>query len=207
MLLRKVHILSYTVSLILLVLIGIKLYRYYGSNTNSNFDISKVEENHDIIIGNINGPIRIVMFGNYQCQFCVRFLQNELPILIDQYGNSLNFTLKVVPFSNSKKEQEALKMALAVSKYGNYDAYQSFLLRSTDIIYKDIFQDYLNTIMESNEMIANYFYSNQTSTIIEDNTELFKHMQIKGTPSFIINSNLKEGYLSSTKIISIIDNI
>jgi len=203
---RKLNVISYTVSLILLILIGIRLYSYFASNISDIKNV-KIEKSNDIIIGNANGSIDVLMFGNYQCQFSLRFLKNELPILLDKYGDSLKFTLKVVPFANTNEELESLKMALAVYKYGNYDAYQSFLLKNEDIIFEDEFQVYLNTIMESNEMIAHCFYNSITSKVISDNIMLFKQMQIKGTPSFIINANLKEGYLSSAEIINIIDNI
>ncbi|MBN2164945.1 MAG: thioredoxin domain-containing protein [Marinilabiliaceae bacterium] len=161
----------------------------------------------DIVIGNTNASINIYFFGNYKCSFCTTFLKEDLPKILNQWNDKVKFTIKLIPYSNTKQESDALKMAIAVNKYGNYQPYHEVLLKDANIIFSNDFQDYLFEIMKYNEAIATFF--NKDSLIenyLNENQKLLKKMGIKGTPTYIIGNKIIKGYISHNELTEIINN-
>ena len=59
----------------------------YGVNSNNSEKITstKLVENGSPIMGNINAPITILEWGDYQCTFCYKFHQNTLDIINEDF--------------------------------------------------------------------------------------------------------------------------
>jgi protein-disulfide isomerase len=45
----------------------------------------KISENNDPVIGDIDAPITIIEFSDFQCPFCARFHVQTLPTIMDEY--------------------------------------------------------------------------------------------------------------------------
>jgi len=54
----------------------------------------KISEDNDPVIGDIDAPITIIEFSDFQCPFCARFHVQTLPIIMDEYINE--GTVKIV---------------------------------------------------------------------------------------------------------------
>ena len=47
----------------------------------------KISENNDPVIGDIDAPITIIEFSDFQCPFCAKFHMQTLPTIMDEYIN------------------------------------------------------------------------------------------------------------------------
>jgi protein-disulfide isomerase len=54
----------------------------------------KISEDNDPVIGDIDAPITIIEFSDFQCPFCARFHIQTLPTIMDEYINE--GTVKIV---------------------------------------------------------------------------------------------------------------
>jgi len=54
----------------------------------------KISEDNDPVIGDIDAPITIIEFSDFQCPFCARFHVQTLPTIMDEYINE--GTVKIV---------------------------------------------------------------------------------------------------------------
>lgn len=50
-------------------------------NTATKIEITE----NDIILGNLNAPVTIVEYSDYQCPFCKRFFDNSLPLIKKEF--------------------------------------------------------------------------------------------------------------------------
>lgn len=161
----------------------------------------------DILFGEADAPLNIVFFANYECQFCRKFFKDDLELLLNQFKGKVKLSLKIIPSSRSESELDAIKMALSISKYGNFNAYHSLLLREKKIVYSVSFQDYLNEVMQLNQAIAEYYYSDAVSKDLKKNVDLYNNLGIKGTPAFIINNKVLTGYKTYKELNKIIEQL
>jgi len=159
-----------------------------------------------IVFGKENSSTKIIIFGNYECKFCRKFLIKELNTLLNYENGDIKVVLKLIPFSSYKEENEALKMAYAVYKFGNYIPYHNLLLKEDKIYFSSDFEDYLFQIMQLNGSIAEYFYSDEPQKLLNDEIKLFNDLGLKGTPAYIINNMLYAGYLTADEIKYHIEN-
>ncbi len=206
----KLRFYLYLISCILLVVLGIMTYGYINDKSENQkisfiSDDFSLNNGDDIILGNKNAHTHIYMFGNYQCHYCVKFFKEELSFILKRYDGKVNVILKLVPFSNTKEEQDALKMAISVFKYGNYMPFHNLLLKDPKVIYSDQYQEYLMEIMNYNEAIAINFSDDKTADYIKENKQLFQDLEFKGTPAFVINKKIISGYIGLEDFNDLID--
>lgn len=201
----RIYIISYVISAILFVLIVMQILHFHQHSDKVSIEETGLSSSHDIVFGNNMAPINIYMYGNYKCPFCVKFLSDDLPHLLKDYDGKVKVTLKLVPFSNTVEELEALKMALAINKYGYYLPYHNLLLKSFDMVYTQEFTDYLSEVMLENEAIAQFYYSNLVEELINTNKQFFRVSNIQGTPTFIIDNQIIKGYIDFKEFKRFID--
>ncbi|TLX76125.1 hypothetical protein E9993_07900 [Labilibacter sediminis] len=196
----KVHIVSYLISLVLLVLIVFQIINKSGVNNNFTFALKehtgKLNPKNGIVFGDERATTEVYMFGNYNCSYCRKFLNEDLSILLNKYKGKVKVVLMPVLTSNSQAEKDALSMAFAVSKYGKYKPYHNLMMQSRDVIYSSGFEDYLMEIMNHSEAIAEYFSGDEVEAVLSDNKKMFKQLELKGTPAFIMNDLIVNGYVS-----------
>ena len=179
----------------------------------------KIEENKKLVInsyyknrkyenlpftGNKNGKIIITEFIDYNCGYCKKTLLaiNEL---VKKYED-----LKVVfvdfPIL-SETSYSAAKAAIAAYKQNIYFEYHSALLKNR----KNIDDAYLIDLAKSFQMDIKKFKSDMNSEntlqILEDNIEFAKELNIRGTPSFIINKKIYPGAYEIKKLEEILSKI
>ena len=180
---------------------------------------SKIEENKKLFInsyyknreyenlpftGNKNGKIIITEFIDYNCGYCKKTLLaiNEL---VKKYED-----LKVVfvdfPIL-SETSYSAAKAAIAAYKQNIYFEYHSALLKNR----KNIDDAYLIDLAKSFQMDIKKFKSDMNSEntlqTLEDNIAFAKELNIRGTPSFIINKKIYPGAYEIKKLEEILNKI
>ena len=107
------------------VLVGGVLSEYgVNSNDSKKLTFSKLVENGSPVMGNINAPITILEWGDYQCTFCYKFHQNTLDIINEDFikTGKVKFIFKDFPLNgpDSKLAAEASYCAQDQQKYWQY---------------------------------------------------------------------------------------
>lgn len=209
---KWIYIISYSVSAILLVLIAIKLYRHFspsaGTAVSHTISSEVQEDNLDIIFGNDSSKLTVFMFSNYSCGYCKRFFEEVFPELKNRFieNNTIRLVVKLVDKTKEEAMRTALKTAVCVNEYGNFEALHKLLLYDSRVVYSGEFRDMVDDFTDRDYMVGQCILCGEAEHYLDRNTSLFDSLGFTGTPIFIINRNVYVGYRSLSSFKKIIDN-
>ena len=154
--------------------------------------------------GDKNSKTTIVEFIDYNCGYCKKTLLS-INELLKKYKN-----LKVVFIDFpilSESSYSAAQAAIAAYKQNAYFKYHSALLNSN----KKISNSYLLELAKNFNLDLVKFEkdmkSKNTANLIENNIKFARQLNIRGTPTFIINKEIYAGAYDTKKLEEILNKI
>ena len=180
------------------VLVGGVLSEYgVNSNDSKKLTFSKLVENGSPVMGNINAPITILEWGDYQCTFCYKFHQNTLDIINEDFikTGKVKFIFKDFPLNgpDSKLAAEASYCAQDQEKYWKYhdELYKNWGGERTGWITReslDKFAEIVDLDIEKfNKCLDDHKYENKVDLLYA----FGKEIGIDATPSFLVFNDEK----------------
>ena len=167
------------------------------SNDSKKLTFSKLVENGSPVMGNINAPITILEWGDYQCTFCYKFHQNTLDIINENFikTGKVKIIFKDFPLNgpDSKLAAEASFCANDQKKYWEYhdQLYENWAGERTGWITRESlskFAELINLdIIEFNKCLDDSKYENKVNLMYEFGNEI----GIDATPSFLVFNDEK----------------
>ena len=180
------------------VLVGGVLSEYgVNSNDSKKLTFSKLVENGSPVMGNINAPITILEWGDYQCTFCYKFHQNTLDIINEDFikTGKVKIIFKDFPLNgpDSKLAAEASYCAQDQEKYWQYhdELYKNWGGERTGWITReslDKFAEIVDLDIEKfNKCLDDHKYENKVNSLYA----FGKEIGIDATPSFLVFNDEK----------------
>lgn len=177
---------------------------------NSNTDNEFIEENFVEMANNANIPfmgsdkpkVTIIEFFDYNCGYCKKSLDAITELLRSEFDLKVSF--REYPIL-SPSSRTAAKAALAARKQGKYFALHSALMSMQGNLNEDkIFQAASNLKIDINKLKKD-MNNIDIENILQENEDLARKLNIRGTPTFIINGKLYAGALELNKLKTIIN--
>ena len=171
----------------------------YGVNSNDSkkLTFSKLVENGSPVMGNINAPITILEWGDYQCTFCYKFHQNTLDIINEDFikTGKVKIIFKDFPLNgpDSKLAAEASYCAQDQEKYWKYhdELYKNWGGERTGWITRESLTKFAETvdldIEKFNKCLDDHKYENKVNSLYA----FGKEIGIDATPSFLVFNDEK----------------
>ena len=180
------------------VLVGGVLNEYgVNSNNSEKLTSTKLIENGSPFMGNINAPITIVEWGDYQCTFCYKFHQNTLDIINEDFikTGKVKIIFKDFPLNglDSKLAAEASYCAQDQKKYWKYhdELFKNWGGERTGWITRESLDKFAETVdldlKKFNKCLDDHKYENKVDLLYE----FGKEIGIDATPSFLIFDDQK----------------
>ena len=180
------------------VLVGGILSEYgVNSNNSEKLTSTKLIENGSPVMGNINAPITIVEWGDYQCTFCYKFHQNTLDIINKDFikTGKVKMVFKDFPLNgfDSKLAAEASYCAQDQEKYWKYhdELFKNWGGERTGWITRESLDKFAETVdldlKKFNKCLDDHKYENKVDLLYE----FGKEIGIDATPSFLIFDDQK----------------
>tara|TARA_B100000959_G_C14844789_1_gene567576 strand:+ start:148 stop:789 length:642 start_codon:yes stop_codon:yes gene_type:complete len=180
------------------VLVGGVLSEYgVNSNNSEKLTSTKLIENGSPFMGNINAPITIVEWGDYQCTFCYKFHQNTLDIINEDFikTGKVKIIFKDFPLNglDSKLAAEASYCAQDQKKYWKYhdELFKNWGGERTGWITRESLDKFAETVdldlKKFNKCLDDHKYENKVDLLYE----FGKEIGIDATPSFLIFDDQK----------------
>lgn len=171
---------------------------YPESEKDSNLlTTTKLISGGSPILGNLNAPITILEWGDYQCTFCYKFHQNTLDIINEDFikTGKVKLVFKDFPLNgpDSFLAAQAAYCAQDQEKYWQYhdELYKNWGGERTGWITRNSLEKFANTVNlnldEFNKCLDSEKYE-QKVTILH---EFGKDIGIDATPSFLIFNDEK----------------
>ena len=168
-----------------------------NSNDSKKLTFLKLVENGSPVMGNINAPITILEWGDYQCTFCYKFHQNTLDIINEDFikTGKVKFIFKDFPLNgpDSKLAAEASYCAQDQEKYWKYhdELYKNWGGERTGWITRESLTKFAETvdldIEKFNKCLDDHKYENKVDLLYA----FGKEIGIDATPSFLVFNDEK----------------
>ncbi len=180
------------------IITGLFMAMYPQTETESKiFTSSKLIENGSPIMGDVNAPITILEWGDYQCTFCYKFHQNTLDIINKDFikTGKVKLVFKDFPLNgpDSLLAAEAAYCAEDQGKYWQYhnELYENWGGERTGWITRESLDRFASTVNldldEFNKCLNEQKYQDKVKALYE----FGKEAGIDATPSFLIFNDEK----------------
>ena len=155
--------------------------------------------------GNLDGSITLIEFLDYKCGYCKR-AHEQISALLES-NSEIRFVVKEFPILG-KESQLASKASIAILRDQGGEIYNKFtkkLLTFNGIITIEVIKKFLKLVGGSSIDIKNKMESRKVYDILNSNYNLAKKLNISGTPTFIIGTEIVRGYKDIYTLQNIID--
>jgi len=197
--LDKHHLIAYSISLVLVVLIGYKLWQYFTPNPHVvTLQESPEPKPLDIVFGSDTASLTVYMYASYSCTFCRQFFTDVYPELKKEFieNNRVKLVMRLLENTNHPDALNAAKTAICINRYGYFDKLHELLLTNSRVIFTPEFRDMVNDFTARDNLVAECILGGQADDYILQIRNEFRKFGLSGTPTFIINRNVYPGYRS-----------
>ena len=178
---------------------------------DSKLDEGYLKENFMQFANNPNIPymgsdtpkVIIIEFFDYNCGYCKTSLDAVTELLRTEYDLKISFRDYPILAPSSRI---AAKAALAAKNQGKYFSFHSALMSMQGNLNEDKIFTIANNLEMDIEKLKIDMQKDEIEKIIEENESLARKLNIRGTPTFIINGQLYAGALDLKKLRQIINN-
>jgi len=176
--------------------------QYAGQAKSQPIDMSKINLNDGARIGNLNAPVKIIEYSDFQCPYCKRVAPTVKEI-IKNYGNDVVFIFKNFPlgFHTMAKPMaiaaECAREQKAEAFWKFHDTFfsDSFALPSSLDELKTKVADIAKSAGLDVSRFNDCFNNNKTEQKVKAQSDEAASLGITGTPGFIINGQKISGAL------------
>jgi len=171
----------------------------YGMNSNDSKILTseKLIKNGSPIMGNIDAPITILEWGDYQCTYCYKFHQNTLNIVNEEFikTGKVKIIFKDFPLNgyDSKLAAEASYCAQDQQKYWEYhnELYKNWGGERTGWITRESLTKFAEIIELNTDDFNQCLDENKYQNKVNSMHEFGKEIGIDATPSFLVFNDQK----------------
>ena len=161
---------------------------------------------YDIVIGDVDQENTVFLYFSYHCNFCRRFYDEVYPELDSLFikEKKLKLILKLVEFNEHPDVVKGLQTVVCLNKYGKLSKLHELLLYNPGVVYSDEFNSLIDQyIFDNSDFAECYLHDNEYHWLKANNKEFYA-LNLKGTPTFVINNNVYEGYYNYKNFLKII---
>ncbi len=153
------------------------------------------DDGYSFVGGNPEGDITVVEFQDYRCGYCRR-AHDEVKELVKSDGN-IRLVVKEFPILGEQSDLSA-RLAVATLHKAGPEAYQDiadFLIKFSGSLTPKGTEAILKRFDLNAEEIMAYLDDPTVDGHIAEVNQLARNLQISGTPTFVVGSELVRGYM------------
>ncbi|MBD1914944.1 MULTISPECIES: thioredoxin domain-containing protein [Cyanophyceae] len=143
--------------------------------------------------GNPNAPIVLFKFSDFQCPYCVVAAGN-MNEFVGQHEDEILYVYKHFPLTQIHPEaMPSAKAAWAAGQQGQFWLYHDGLFVNQNRLGEDLYVELAEAMQLNVEQFNRDRTSAEAEAAIEQDLALAEQLQLRGTPSFIMNDLLIPG--------------
>lgn len=175
-------------------------------------NVERREANDPTAVGDINAPITMVSYSDFQCGYCAKWANDSLPTLIEQYvdAGKMRIEYRDIMFFGENSRQSA-ELAIAAGKQGKYQEFHDTLFANGSTAKNaDFSADGIKTIAKTIGVDHGQFVTDaasaETKALVQKNHDEATNLGVTGTPTFLINGSPLVGAQPLEAFIQVIDS-
>lgn len=195
--LSKQYIIAISLSVIIIVLIAVGLYLKNKKTAPDRIVTELLKPNiNDIVFGNDSAQLAVYMYASYNCSHCRNFFTEVLPELQQEFLDTekVKIVLRLTSRTTDKRLKQSLKALVCINKYGNYQYLHELLLNNYKVAYTEEFQKMIVEFIQQDPFVGECIDGTEAETYLLENIKEFEANKLKGTPTFIIENTIYQGF-------------
>ena len=184
---------------------AVAAFEQRNAEAQANMDRSILEANadelftdaHSWVGGNPDGDITLVEFLDYRCGFCKRAHDEIIELLETDSG--IRLIVKEFPILGPESEL-ASRFAVATLRLGGDEVYEQVndtLIRHDGPVTPEYLDQLATELGLEFDAIVAEMESEDVSNILADNRALAQRLQITGTPTFVMETEMIRGFVEA----------
>jgi protein-disulfide isomerase len=201
-------------ALLIIVVAGYVLFGPPSSPTPTPPPTKPIEGNYvpfpNIASTHVTGKVSLIEFFDFTCSHCYDFHKDTWPIMKNKYGDKIELIDTGIPLRESSiPPLEAYEIAKDFGKGEEMkDAlFTSFHEEKIDITNPQVLADIAENIGLDRQTFSAALSSRSKASIVESNRRLANTYKLTGTPTFVIDGNIKATGTSAANLQTIINSI
>ena len=180
-----------------------------GNEAPTTSSIPVVAENEGRLLGNPDASVAIRDFSDFRCPHCRDAASDLTPQIIENYINDESqVSFEFVPVAILGDESMlAAQASICAEDQGQFWAYHDKLFEqlSSDRFDMTTLQGYADDLGLDEQTFRDCMLGGKHRLTVEKNNDAFRQAGARGTPSFLIGTQLVGGAVSFSEIQKIID--
>ncbi len=148
--------------------------------------VYKLPVAHSPVKGNINAPVAIIEFSDFQCPYCSQ-LQTTLNEVLQAYPKEVKLVFKHYPLPFHQQAMNAAKASEAAREQGKFWEMHDLIFQNFNKLSEPLFKEFAQQLGLNVEKFVSDFSSNKYEKQIQQDTMLARSADVTGTPTLFIN--------------------
>jgi len=157
------------------------------------------------LLTNVNAPVKVVEFLDYQCPFCAA-TDPALEEALRSYPGKVQLVLRNMPLSFHSDSMLAHQAALAAAEQGKFWEMHALLYANQKKLKPEDLIDYARRLNLDIALFQDRLRTGYYKPAIEKDLAAAEQMSVDGTPTFFINGQRLDGAQSAGRFKVAIDN-
>jgi len=188
---------------------AVAAFEQRNAEAQADMDRAILEANADALFndpnswvgGNPEGDITLVEFLDYRCGFCKRAHDEVLELL--EADSGIRLIVKEFPILGPESELSS-RFAIASLRLGGDDMYEQVndtLIRHDGPVTPEYLDELAEELGLDFDAVVAEMESKEVSNILADNRALAQRLQISGTPTFVMETEMIRGFVDAEVLI------
>lgn len=206
---NKHTIIALVLSLILVILIAYQLgNRFIWKKSHSGIQTELKQNDMDIVFGSDSAKLSIFMYSSYTCTYCQKFFNDVYPKLKPEYidNGKVNLIVRLVDYSTIPAIENANKIAVCINKYGYYEKLHQLFVANFKVVSTSEFESMIEEFTLADQLVAECYFGGKAEDYLNETRSQFDQLGFKGTPTFVIKTNVFGGFLDYEQLSEIINH-
>lgn len=140
------------------------------------------------VLGDVNAPITLVEFTDYQCTYCARFVKQTLPALTKKYieTGKVRLVLRDMPLGFHADARLAARSAHCAGEHNQYWEMHDLLFKKKNKLKRNNLEEHAKQLGIDGKSFAACLDSDRYNKDIDSDIADANKVKITGTPSFVL---------------------
>ncbi len=162
---------------------------------------------NDIIIGEDNAPLQVIMFHNYYSVGGRKFFDEAYSEMLEKYIKSgkIQFVIKLIEPGEHPDMMLALQTAICLNQFGVWDTFHDVIIFNPLAVHSEEFKKLIDEYISVNSDIAECILTNDMFDDVIRNNNDYYMLNTKVSPTFVVNNKLLQGYKGVDELFNVFD--
>ncbi len=139
-------------------------------------------------LGSADAPVTVVEFTDYQCPYCLKFIQDTFPKLKEQFVDTgkVRWVIRDMPLNFHKNARKAAQAAHCAGEQGKFWEMRNVLFANAKQLDEEKLPSYAQIIGLDAAAFGSCLASDRHLAAIDESSQDAGTVQITGTPTFVV---------------------